>query len=170
MQRVIVIGSGGAGKSTFARRLAGLTGLPLIHLDRLYWRPGWVETPRDEWKRIVRETVKADRWIIDGNYGATMDIRLAACDTVVLLDLPRIRCIGRALRRRLEYRGRSRPDMAEGCNEKIDSEYLLWIWRFPQRSLAELERRLATVGDAVRVVRLRSDREIEEYLSGVQIR
>jgi adenylate kinase family enzyme len=168
MKRVIVIGSGGAGKSTFARKLAGVTGLPLIHLDRLYWRPGWIETPRDEWERIVRETVAGDEWIIDGNFGGTMEIRLGACDTVVLLDVPRFTCIRRAIKRRVTHIGRSRPDMADGCNEKIDFEYLLWLWRFPNASLRELERRLAGVEGRVRIVRLRSDRETEEFLANAR--
>src|SRR4051812_22129729 len=72
MRRVLVIGSGGAGKSTFARSLAERLGLPLIHLDALYWRPGWVETPKEEWAREVRRLLSADRWVMDGNYGGTL--------------------------------------------------------------------------------------------------
>src|SRR5437879_8580011 len=82
MKRVLVIGSGGTGKTTVARRLAQRTGLPLIHLDLLYWRPGWQPTPGEEWHETVRRLVAGESWIIDGNYGVTLDLRVAACDTV----------------------------------------------------------------------------------------
>src|SRR5947209_9630130 len=127
MRRVLVIGSGGAGKSTFARRLGKLLDLQVIHLDVNYWKPGWVETPKDEWRRKVEELAKGDAWIIDGNYSGTLDMRLAACDTVVFLDLPRTVCIRRVLKRVLTYRDGTRPDMAEGCTEKFDFEFLRWI-------------------------------------------
>ncbi len=81
-----MIGSGGAGKSTVSRRIAAATGLPLVHLDRLYWHPGWVATPAAEWEQVVRDVVAGDRWVIDGSYGGTLALRLAAADTV---DLPR---------------------------------------------------------------------------------
>ena len=75
-----------------AVRLGEILRLPVIHLDRLHWRPGWVEPPKQEWRRKVEEIVTAERWIIDGNFGGTMDIRLAASDTIVFLDFPRAIC------------------------------------------------------------------------------
>src|ERR1051325_11561095 len=118
MRRVLVIGSGGAGKSTFAARLGERTGLPVVHLDAHYWRAGWRETPREEWDARVDELLAADEWIIDGNYGGTLARRLAACDTVIFLDLPRTLCLWRVVKRRALFRGRSRPDMAEGWPER----------------------------------------------------
>src|SRR5262245_11527403 len=106
MQRVLVIGSGGAGKSTFATRLGAATGLPVVHLDARYWRPGWVPTPKQEWTRAIDEISARDAWIMDGNYGGTLDRRLAACDTVLFLDLPRVVCLRRVLWRSLRYWGR----------------------------------------------------------------
>ena len=97
MNRVLVIGSSGAGKSTFSRRLAEITGLPLIHLDRLFWKPGWVETDRAEWSEVVAQALEGERWIIDGNYSGTMKMRLAVCDTVIFLDLSRFLCTYRVL-------------------------------------------------------------------------
>src|SRR5438034_11750677 len=86
LKRILVIGSGGSGKTTFARRLAERTTLPLIHLDALYWRPGWDPTPADEWRARVEALANEPAWIMDGNYGGTLDIRLAASDTIVFLD------------------------------------------------------------------------------------
>ena len=93
MRRILLIGAGGSGKSVLAARIAAQSGLPLIHLDALFWKPGWVETPRDEWKRIVEELIQRDAWVMDGNYGGTLDLRLAACDTVLFLDFPPIVCL-----------------------------------------------------------------------------
>jgi hypothetical protein len=89
MRRVLVIGICGAGKSTFSRTLARKTGLPLIHLDKEYWKPGWTKTPRDLWRARVGELVAGDRWIIDGNYAGSLDLRLPRADTVVRFDYPR---------------------------------------------------------------------------------
>jgi len=105
MRRVLVIGSGGAGKSTFARRLAQCAGLPLIHLDAIYWKPGWLETPKEEWTQVVESLLAGERWVMDGNYGGTLEQRLASCDTVVFLDLPRSLCLWRAAVRWVRFRG-----------------------------------------------------------------
>ena len=84
MQRVLVIGAGGAGKSTFAARLSRKYGLPLIHLDALYWQPGWVEPGKAEWLERVAQVVAQDRWVMDGNYGGSLDLRLPRADTISL--------------------------------------------------------------------------------------
>ena len=167
MKKVLVIGSGGAGKSTFARRLGRRLGLPVIHLDAHFWRPGWVETPRDEWRRTVEELCARESWVMDGNFSATLDVRLKACDTVVFLDVPRAVCVWRALKRLLMYRNARRPDMAEGCGEKFDPKFLHWVWTFPSRGRPTVLARLAEFAADRRVVRLRSDAEVERFLAEV---
>ena len=132
MRRVILIGSGGAGKSTLAARLGRATGLPVHHLDAHYCRPGWVPTPEAGWDAKIAELAAGPAWIMDGNYGRTMDQRLAACDTVVFMDLPRTLRLARVLRRWLRYRGRTRPDMNGGCHEQITWEFVRWVWRYPR--------------------------------------
>ncbi len=168
MRRVLVIGSGGAGKSTFARRLGARLGLPVIHLDRVYWRAGWVEPPKDEWRRIIEEMCAGDAWVMDGNYSGTLDVRLAACDAVVFLDLPRTVCAWRVVRRALRYRGMSRPDMAEGCREKLNAEFLLWVWNYPRRSRPKILKRLAEFSGTKEIHRLRSSAEAEKFLETLQ--
>ncbi len=149
MSKIAIIGSGGSGKSTLARRLGALLGIPVIHLDSLFWKPGWVETETGEWRSIQEDLVKGDCWIIDGNYSDTMDVRFEAADTLVFLDFPRSLCLWRAVRRRFQYAGRSRPDVGPGCPEKIDWDFVRWIWTFPaaQRPvlLAEVGQFLAEV-------------------------
>ncbi len=168
MNKVIVIGSGGAGKTTVAREIAAVTGLPLVHLDRFYWRPGWVPTPADEWHRVVANVVAADRWVIDGNYGGTMNLRLAAADTVVFLDVPRLRCLARIVKRAVLYRWRTRDDMTPGCRERVTWEFVRWIWTYPAtRRPGILTRLKGYESGGGRAVVLRTDSEIREFLSAI---
>jgi adenylate kinase family enzyme len=125
MKRVLILGPGASGKSTLAIRLGEVTGLPVIELDKIFWRPGIVATPRDEWAEVQERLVKKDRWIIDGDLGPydAAEVRLRAADTIILLDFSRVRCAWRALRRSreradfwlwlLHYRRRSRPTLLE---------------------------------------------------------
>ncbi|MBV9923729.1 MAG: DNA topology modulation protein [Acidobacteria bacterium] len=171
MRRVLVIGSGGAGKSTFARRLGERLGLPVIHLDRAYWRPGWVEPPKDEWRRTVEELCAGEAWVMDGNYSGTLDVRLAACDTVIFLDLPRAVCTWRIVKRSLRYKGTSRPDMGEGCHEQLNKDFLiflLWVWNYPRRSRPKVLERLGALAESKRIYRLRSSAEAEKFLAEVE--
>src|SRR5687767_2595929 len=124
MKRVLVIGPGGAGKSTFAKRLGELLGIEVKHLDRLYWRAGWQESAKDEWLDKVKELASEESWIMDGNYGGTLEVRVRRSDTIVFLDLPRLLCLWRITKRRFLYSGRSRPDMAEGCTERLNWEFV----------------------------------------------
>jgi adenylate kinase family enzyme len=167
VKRILVIGTGGSGKTTVARRLAERTGLPLVHLDVHYWRAGWQPTPPEEWQVMVRQLVTADEWIIDGNYGGTLDLRLEACDTVVFLDIPRIVCLWRVLKRQVRYLGRVRPDLAPGCRERLSWEFLVWIWTYPTRRRGDILRRLAALDTQKRVAILRSSAEIDQFLASV---
>lgn len=168
MRRVLVIGSGGAGKSVFARRLGARTGLPVIHLDATYWRAGWEPTPTDEWQNVVRGLVARDAWVMDGNYGGTLDARLAACDTVIFLDLPRVVCLWRVVRRWARHHGRTRPDMAPGCDEQLSLEFLRWIWGYPARQRPGIVRRLAMLSAEQRGVVLRSTADVERFLAAAE--
>lgn len=130
MQRILIIGCGGSGKSTLARQLGERTGLPVWHLDRLFWRSGWVNIPEEDFDRRLTEVLDQPRWVIDGNYDRTLPLRLSRCDTVVYLDYSRITCLYGIARRVLANRGRTRPDMAEGCPERADWEFLRWVWGY----------------------------------------
>jgi adenylate kinase family enzyme len=166
MKRIVVIGSGGSGKSTFSRQLGGGLGIEVIHLDAMFWRPGWAPTPKDEWAERVRELCERDSWIMDGNFGGTRELRFAACDTIIFLDMPRRLCLYRVIKRFIKYRGGNRPDMAAGCNEKLDLEFLAWVWNYPKKgrinALADLER----CRDK-HVVILRSKREADTFLKSL---
>lgn len=164
MKRILIIGSSGAGKSTFARHLGKATGLEVIHLDKLFWNPNWVETAKDEWKEKVEKALQGDSWIIDGNFGGTMEIRLPACDTVIFLDMPRTLCVYRILKRVAFYRRGSRPDMAQGCDEKFDWEFIKWVWNYPARSKPKVEALLKRFQDTKTVIRLKSKKDVARFL------
>lgn len=164
MQRVLVIGAGGAGKTTLASILAERFGLPLIHLDALYWHPGWIPTPPDEWQRVVESLISQPGWVMDGNYGGTLDIRLAACDTVIFLDLPRHVSLWRIIKRRLRYWGRVRPDIAPGCPEQLTWEFVRWVWTYPKRRRGTILERLRALTGR-QVVVLSSPSQVERFLA-----
>jgi adenylate kinase family enzyme len=168
MKKVLIIGSGGAGKSTLARRLGEATGIEVVHLDKLHWKPNWTSPPKDEWRKTVAEALKKDEWIMDGNFGGTMEMRIKACDTVIFLDFPRRICLYRAVKRALTYYNKTRPDMGEGCREKIDFEFLGWIWNFPKTTKPVIEERLTLLGKEKNIVRLRRPREAADFLKSFE--
>ena len=165
MKRILILGCPASGKSTLARRIAQLTGLPLVHLDRLYWRPGWVEAPQTEFCVQLAAELARDTWIIDGNYRSTLALRLESADTAIFLDFPRWPCLGRAMRRSVFGFDRQRPDTADGCREKLDPEFLGFIWRFRReyrpRLLAALD------GFPAEKILLRSPAEVGRFLSAL---
>lgn len=137
-QRVLIIGSGGAGKSTFAKKLSAKTGIPMYHLDALYWQPGWQEPPREAWQKKVDALLAEEQWIMDGNFGGTLERRVPRADLIVLFDIPSWRCMWNVLKRRIKHNGfsnsRTRPDMAPGCPETLDLKFVLWVLMYPKRN------------------------------------
>ena len=163
MNRVAVVGSGGSGKSTFSEELARITGLPLYHLDEYYWRPGWVETPRDEWRAVQGELVAHERWIIEGNYSGTYDLRFDRVDTVILLSLPRRVCVYRVVKR--VAMNWHRDVQARGCPERFDVSFLHWLWRFPYDARPVLDKALAHYAGRFTLVELSSTPRVRRYLA-----
>lgn len=161
MQRVAIVGPGGAGKSTFARALGDVTNLPVVHLDHHFWSPGWVETPRDEWRRRQMELLAGDRWIVDGNYGGTFDERFSRADTVIVVARPRLACVSSAIGRTAKHRGRA--VQAEGCPERFQLAFYRWIWNYNRDSRPRLDAALARHGH-LDVVELTSRRSIRQFL------
>ena len=129
--RILILGCPGSGKSRFARQLARHTALPLIHLDKLYWRPGWIEADKETWVADLTRSIDEPRWVMDGNYLGTLPIRLARADTVIILDPSHWRCLWRVLARTVRYLGQTREDMAPGCPERFDWQFVKYLWNFP---------------------------------------
>ena len=161
MRRVLIVGAGGVGKSTLARELGRRTGLPIVHLDREYWRPGWVATPDDEWRHRVGELIAADVWIMDGNYGGTMELRAGACDTLIFLDLPTPRSLFGIMRRRFT---RAAPPQAEGCPDRLDSEFLHWVASYRRQTRPKVLA-MASAPHSWTFVHLQSRRAMRAFLA-----
>lgn len=169
MKRVLIIGSSGSGKSTLARQLGAKLELPVVHLDRHYWHPGWVGTPQAEWQRTVARLVQREEWIIDGNYRSTLEMRLEAADSVVFLDLPPWICALRAIKRRIQYHNRPRPDIADGCKEPLLDPQLIQFIRhvlsYPDRAKPYVMDQLTSIASDKHVVLLQSTKDVNNFLS-----
>jgi len=130
VKRILVIGHPGSGKSTLATALSEAFALPIIHLDKEFWQPGWIKMPEDKWQEKIRTLIAQDRWIMDGTFDRNLEIRLPRADTVIFLDYSRYICLWRIFRRIISYYGRVRPDMTEGCPEKLDFVFLNFVWNY----------------------------------------
>ncbi len=131
-KRILVIGSPGAGKSTFSKELSRITNIDLYHMDRIYWLPGWNPVDGVEFKKRLGEVLSKEAWIIDGNYQSSLQERLANANTVIYLDFRRYICLYRSVKRTF-FSTAERSDITEGCEEKLDLEFLKWIWNYRKR-------------------------------------
>ena len=163
MERVMIIGCGGSGKSTLARQLGEKTGLPVVHLDKLFWHPGWVESSKGEIDAKIMQAISEPRWILDGNFNRTIHQRLERCDTVIYLDFSRFACLMGVAKRVLTTYGTVRPDMAEGCPERFDWEFVKFIWDFNKNNRVLNATRIAKSKHA-RAIVLKSRKETRQFL------
>lgn len=164
--RVLVIGCSGSGKSTLSRALAARLGLRHISMDRdVFWLPGWKERPHDEAYARIAALIEEERWVMDGTSPGSLPLRLPRTGLVIWLRLPRWVALRSALLRWMRYAGRTRPDMAPGCPEKIDFEFLHYIWTFERLASPKIDRMLKEHGNNVPLLTLRSHAEMDELLS-----
>jgi adenylate kinase family enzyme len=164
MNRILVLGSSGAGKSTFARKLGQRLGIEPLHLDSYYWQPDWIATPAEAWDQKLKTLLARDSWVMDGNYSSSLSLRLEYADTVIFLERGRLKSLLRCVGRLLKYRGQSRPELAPGCYEKIDLDFLKWIWNYPRDVKPGIMELLAKQ-TGKEVIVLKSDKEIDRYLA-----
>ena len=158
MKKVIVIGCPGAGKSTFSRKLWEKTELPLYHLDMIWHRPDKTHITREAFDKALNCILKTDRWIIDGNYSRTLEIRMQVCDTIFFLDLPTEVCL-QGVQKRI---GIKREDMP-WVEEQMDREFKEFIMNFTNCERTSIYALLEKYPDK-NIVILRSHSEIEQYL------
>lgn len=163
MKRIIIIGCGGSGKSTLARQLGEKTGLPVVHLDKLFWHPGWVESTKEEIDGKIRQVMEEPRWIMDGNYNRTMSMRLEKCDTVIYLDFSTFACLLGVAKRVLTTYGQVRPDMGEGCPERFDLDFLKWVWNFNKSKRQKYYDMLSKL-EGKQVYVLKNRRQVRQFL------
>jgi adenylate kinase family enzyme len=172
MQRVVILGPGGAGKSDLARVLAQRTGLPVEHLDVVFWKPGWTRGSREDDARDLAAAIAGDRWILDGDFLGVegSEERFERVDTVIFLDVSRATCFRRVLKRALLDRGRSRSDLPAGCDEGFDLDLLRWIWGYPRRDRPRILGILSGLDGRVDVRHLRTRSDVQRYLGSLDAR
>ncbi len=164
MRRVVILGCSGSGKSTLARRLGERLSLPVVHLDALYWKPGWQPRDLEDFRDRVAAAVAGEGWICDGGYSGTYDLRFPYADTVIWLDRPPALCLWRVGVRWLTHLGRTRIDMGEGCPEKLDLAFLMFIWNWRRVTKPKIEAGLARLAPHTPQFVLRSARDVERLI------
>ncbi len=170
MKKIVIIGSPGAGKSTFAQALGDILNIKIFHLDRYFWKSGWIEYPRKSRIHIEQNLVAGkDTWIIEGTYLGSSDSRLQIADTIIFLDIPPLTCLYRLIKRHVEWHGRPRYDIPEGCTNRLDIKCLLKVLVFPLRGRRELNKKLGTYSSGT-VIRLHSTEEIKVFLAQLKLK
>lgn len=168
LRRVLVCGCSGSGKSTLARAIAARQGSSVISLDAHYWLPGWVAGGDERLRQRVAPLLADDAWVIDGNYfGALGDMHVARATHVVFFDLPRWFCLANVLRRILTGYGRTRPEMAPGCPERLDWDFLLYIWRYRVRQRPRLLAHFAQLRPDQRLLHFTRRRDAWAWFDGL---
>ena len=165
----MVIGCCGAGKSTFSKQLHEVIKLPLIHLDQEYWKPNWTESESDEWEAKVEQLANKEQWIMDGNFGGTMEIRMKQADTIIFMDFPAWRCLSRVIKRIIKYNGQVRPDMPEGCAERFDMDFLHYVATFNLIKRPQIMKRLEKYGAGKEIIIFKNDRQKLRFLERLQV-
>lgn len=164
MERIMIIGCGGAGKSTLARQLGEKLDLPVVHLDQIFWSPGnWEHLEKEEFDTRLLAELEKPRWIMDGNYNRTIPARVEKCDTIIYLDFSRAACLLIWIKRVITNWGTARPDMAPGCKEWFDPEMAEWIWNFNSKH-REKYYRMLNEAEGVETIVLKNRRAVKRFV------
>ncbi len=167
LHKILVIGCCGAGKSTFSKKLQAILKLELIHLDKYYHKPNWEEPKKVEWEKRVNNLAQKSSWIMDGNYSETMEIRIKNADTIIYLDYSILKCFWRVIKRVFKYNGIQRSDMANGCKEEFDLEFLYFVLMFNIRFRKEILTKLNLVKDRKEVRVFKTDKQADKFLAQI---
>lgn len=163
MKKIIIIGSPGTGKSTIGRQLEEKLGIDLYHLDKLFWKPNWAMSTNEEQLDILCKVMDKESWIIDGNYSDTLGVRIKQADTIIYLKRSRPVCFYHVFKRFLTYKGKTRPDMKKDCPEKIDRDFIKWIWKFPEIHEPLIDEYLNQLSESQKLIKLTNQKEIDFF-------
>lgn len=165
LKRIFIVGASGTGKSTLARMLGARLNLPVIHIDPFFFTAGWVQRPQEETAALISKAIQEPEWVFEGNFSSSFDERAEAADLIVMLEVGRYRRMWRVIWRTLRFYGRTRPDMAPGCPERLSLEFLLWVWSYESERRDAMEELLAKWATRRPILRLTSSREISEFVN-----
>jgi adenylate kinase family enzyme len=167
-KRILILGPSGAGKSTLARRIAGSLDLPVVHLDAIYWNPGWVQTEVERFRERVTEAAARETWVMDGNYTTHLDLRLPRAEVVIWLDLPPYVYFPRSLWRMIRNYGRVRDDVGPGCPERFELSFFRdWVWTYPTRSRSRHAELLANLPAGIHGIILQSSADVAKFANAL---
>jgi adenylate kinase family enzyme len=162
-KRILVLGPSGSGKTYLSRRLAALLKVESIHLDAQFWKPGWVGTPQDQWRDTVAALVRKPAWVIDGMYESTLNLRVPAADTIIVLERSRLACLWGVCVRMLKHRGgRDRDDAPP--RQKLDRAFLKYIWQYPTKTRPIMLQHLRDGAQNKTVVFFRTRKQVRRLL------
>jgi adenylate kinase family enzyme len=172
MKRVMIVGGPGSGKSTLARTIGARTGLPVYHMDLIHWQENWVERPRPQRWKLAAEIETRDRWVFEGGLSRTYDSRLARADVLIWLDLPVGLRLWRVTKRLFRYLGQNRPDLPQGCAERIHPEtwaFYRFIWTHRHRSRDKIVQLIERHEGAAQIIHLRRPDEVAAYVAQLPV-
>ncbi|MEM8868927.1 MAG: DNA topology modulation protein FlaR [Pseudomonadota bacterium] len=171
LERVMIVGAPGSGKSTLARQMGGRLGLPVVHMDHIHWRAGWVERAQSEKTEMLEAVYSTPQWIVEGGHSRSFAQRVARAQMMVWLDVPVGLRLWRVLRRSWRFRGQVRPDLPEGCPEEIGwrtVEFVSFILRTRRQSRARIAAIAAAPPAHLQVVRLGSLPQVRDFLERLE--
>jgi adenylate kinase family enzyme len=167
MRKICIIGCGGSGKSTLATTLNSELNIPVFHLDALYWQPNWTKIDKMKWLQLQANLCSQPEWIIDGNYGGTIDIRLNASDAIIFLDFPVYICLWRVLKRQIKYIGKTRPDMGKECRERFSFAFIWWVVGYAKTKRPQIMAKLSELREK-QIFILKSKKEVDRFISNIK--
>ncbi|MBP2003355.1 hypothetical protein [Halobacillus andaensis] len=162
--RIAILGSAGSGKSTLAKNLGSILNIEVVHIDQLFWKPGWLQSTQEELLTKQEIHLQKQSWIIEGNYSTVWEDRLQAADTVIFLDMNRFLCTYRVLNRWMKYRGRTREDLAEDCPERMTMEFIRYVWQFPEKKRDKIYRTTLQQNDHAQILIFKNRKAIHHFL------
>jgi hypothetical protein len=168
MDRIVIVGVSGAGKSTFAKKIHSILGMKVYHLDRAFWQRDWIGKDKETRIDILEHFVQEKRWIIDGNYLSSSEIHLDAADTIIFLDISPFLCLRRLIKRHVEYRKHSRRDTPEGCTDRLTLLRILKVPTFPLNGRKLIKKKLLTQ-NYKKIIWLQSPKEVEGFLMQLEL-
>jgi adenylate kinase family enzyme len=168
LKRVIIIGNGGAGKSTLARQLGAALQIDVTHLDSVYWRPHWLPMPEAEMNAAQEHLLAQEAWIIEGQFKQTLEAFLQATDMIIYLDFPLLLCLYRIAKRHLRYTGKSRPELGEEYPELLTLNFLWRVLKFSIYTRVEVLKKIEQFAQNRKVIILHTPRQVKRFLSKFQ--
>lgn len=170
MEKIVIIGSAGAGKSTLAQKLGSILNIKVFHLDRIFWQRGWKEKPRDLRIDILQKIIQEKQWIIEGTYLGSSEPRLNAADTIIFLDTDPLLCLQRIIKRYLKYHGHTRRDIPEGCTDKLTVFRMFKVLTFPFQDRRTLLKKIHKFkfDETKEIIWLRSPKEVDDFLAKLE--